>query len=159
MTTERLTSTLTGLLQEIPALVPLTRIDRAWVFPPRVVGEVESGLVVLSLRSEEEPDSDQREVVTVRYEVKPGKGKSTPSREVASRGWAPSARVPLVMAGVVRRSAASSATASAQAPAATEPCADTFDHSARCAPVEISTPLKMRSYELVRLASPSWRMW
>ena len=103
MTTERLTSTLTGLLQEIPALVPLTRIDRAWVFPPRVVGEVESGLVVLSLRSEEEPDSDQREVVTVRYEVKTGKGKSTPSREVASRGWAPSARVPLVMAGVVRR--------------------------------------------------------
>lgn len=95
------TPALAALLAELPTILPLARVNRAWVFPPRTTGEVESGLVVLSLLSE--GDDNQREVVTVQYEVRSGKGAPPPVREVTSRGWAPADRVPGMIAGVVRR--------------------------------------------------------
>lgn len=100
-----MTPNLLALLADLPGLVPLGRIDRAWVFPPRQVGEAESGLVVLSLLpdTDREPADDQREVVTVQYEVRSGKGAPPPTREVTGRGWAPAERVPAMIAGVVRR--------------------------------------------------------
>lgn len=98
-----MTPALAALMAELPEPFPLTRIDRVWVFPPRMLGEVESGLVVLSLRSEGRPDADEREVVTVHYEVRPGKGGPDRLLEVVSRGWAPSERIPRMIDGVVRR--------------------------------------------------------
>jgi hypothetical protein len=90
-------------LTEIPEAISVERIDRVWVFPPRFVGEVESGLVVLALLAEEDAGSDQREVVTVQYEVRSGKSAPPPVREVQGRGWAPSALVPQLISGVLRR--------------------------------------------------------
>lgn len=103
MTLKAATPVLMRMLGEIPELVPMGRIDRVWVFPPRVTGEVESGLVVLALRPEDESASDQREVVTVEYEVRAGKSAPPPVREIVGRGWAPSALVPQLISGVVRR--------------------------------------------------------
>lgn len=103
MSTRTITPALARLLAEMGELVPLARIDRVWVFTPRQVGEAESGLVVLSLRNEVQPEADAREVVTVHYEARSGKGAAAPVREVTKRGWAPSARVPGLISGVVRR--------------------------------------------------------
>ena len=94
-----LLQTITGIAESIP----LARIDRVWVFAPRIVGEVESGLVVLALMGEEDVPSDQREVVTVQYELRSGKGAPPPVRELTPRGWAPADRVPAMIDGVVRR--------------------------------------------------------
>ena len=94
-----LLQTITGIAESIP----LARIDRVWVFAPRIVGEVESGLVVLALMGEEKVPSDQREVVTVQYELRSGKGAPPPVRELTPRGWAPADRVPAMIDGVVRR--------------------------------------------------------
>lgn len=91
------------MVTELPELVPLARIDRVWAFPPRLHGDAESGLLVLALLSEEEPGSNQREVVTVEYELRTGKGAPPPVREVTPRGWAPAERVPQLIAGVLRR--------------------------------------------------------
>jgi hypothetical protein len=98
-----MTPELARLLGDLPEIVPVARIDRVWVFPPRSVGEVESGLVVLALMAEDEPTGAQREVVTVQYEARPGKGTPSAVREVTGRGWAPAERVPSMIAGVVRR--------------------------------------------------------
>lgn len=105
MTSKGITPSLARLLAEMPELLPVARFDHVWIFPPRVLGEVESGLVVLALRPEGEREgaTDQREVVTVQYEIRSGKGAPPPVREVTGRGWAPSERVPLMIAGVVRR--------------------------------------------------------
>jgi len=91
------------LLSAIPELAPLDRLDRAWIFPPRLTGEVETGLVVVSLWPAEKPEADEREVVTIRYEQRQVKNRTEGTREVLSRGWAPSQRVPGVIDGVVRR--------------------------------------------------------
>jgi hypothetical protein len=105
MTSKLATPTLIRTMAELPELVPIGRLDRIWVFPPRVVGEVESGLLVLSLRpeGEEREEGERREVVTLQYELKSGKGAPPLSREITSRGWAPPERVPQLIAGVVRR--------------------------------------------------------
>lgn len=103
MTAPTATPALVRLLSEIAAQVPGERVDRLWMFPPRTMGEVETGLVVLSLRSGEAGEVDQREVVTARYEVRSGKGAPAPANEVLSRGWAPVDRVPGMIAGVLRR--------------------------------------------------------
>jgi hypothetical protein len=105
MPAKPVTPPLARLLADIPSLVPLERIDRVWVFPSRMTGEVESGLVVLALWPEEAaaPEEDQREVVTIQYATRPGKEGEAPAREVAGRGWAPADRVPRLIAGVLRR--------------------------------------------------------
>ena len=106
MTPKLATAPLNQTMAELPELVPVQRIERIWVFPPRFVGEVETGLLVLALGPEGEgggEDVDRREVVTVRYEVRGGKGAPPLSRELTGHGWAPSARVPQLIAGVVRR--------------------------------------------------------
>ncbi len=90
-------------LKTVAEVTPLQRIDRVWVFPPRFVGEVESGLVVLALTEPDGAGGDQREVVTVQYEVRTGKSPPPPVREGKGRGWAPAALVPQLIAGVVRR--------------------------------------------------------
>lgn len=95
---------LARLLLELPSLVALERVDRAWVFPPRRRGDLETGLVVLSLLGESADAEAPREVMTVRYEHRAGAGKKEADvRSSASHGWAPAERVPRVIAGVLRR--------------------------------------------------------
>lgn len=103
MTQIAATTVLIDLLRDIPSMVSVDRIERVWVFSPRVSDEVESGLVVLSLLAGEGPDTDQREVVTVEYEARGGKPRPAPVREMLGRGWAPAERVPQLISGVVRR--------------------------------------------------------
>lgn len=106
MTPKLATASLNQTMAELPELVPVPRIAHIWVFPPRFVGEVETGLLVLSLRPEGAgagEEDDRREVVTVRYEVRGGKGAPPLTREITGHGWAPSERVPQLIAGVVRR--------------------------------------------------------
>ena len=91
------------LLARLPDQVPLGRVERLWIFPPRLLGEVESGLLVLSLLPENGVDAGQREVVTVQYEARSGKAGPAVTPVLTGRGWAPSERVPQVIAGVVRR--------------------------------------------------------
>ena len=92
------------LLVEMPSLVPIDRVDRAWVFPPRRHGDLETGLVVLSLLGDDGAGEAPREVVTVRYEHRAAAGKNAEeARTRASHGWAPAERVPRVIDGVLRR--------------------------------------------------------
>ena len=46
MSTIAATPFLLALVAEMPERIPVARIDRIWVFPPRALGEVESGLLV-----------------------------------------------------------------------------------------------------------------
>jgi len=81
------------------------RIDRVWIFPPRRVGEAESALAVIATFDDtatvggEEP----RRIYTLRCETARDRGRSTRTDHVAEQGIAPLARLPRVMAGVVRR--------------------------------------------------------
>lgn len=95
---------LARLLAEVPSLVPIDRLDRAWIFPPRRHGDLETGLVVLSLLGEGAGTEAPREVMTVRYEHRAGAGKKgADERSSASHGWAPAERVSRVIDGVLRR--------------------------------------------------------
>ena len=78
------------------------RIGKATIYRTMEI-LVRSGLVVLALMGEEDVPSDQREVVTVQYELRSGKGAPPPVRELTPRGWAPADRVPAMIDGVVRR--------------------------------------------------------
>lgn len=95
---------LARLLVELPSVVAMERVDRAWVFPPRRHGDLETGLVVLSLLGQAADAQAPREVVTVRYEYRGGAGKKGEEvRSSASHGWAPAERVLRVIEGVLRR--------------------------------------------------------
>ena len=98
-----ITLPLARLLAEMAAHADPARIDRAWIFPPRHHGDLETGLVVLSLRGEDHASAEMREVVTVRYEQRPGEKAATGSAVAAARGWAPADRVPGLIDGVLRR--------------------------------------------------------
>jgi hypothetical protein len=84
------------------ARVPPERIDRVWIFPPRAVGEGESALAVVA--AYEDDGGEQRRIYTVRAERSaPVRGRAARTDHVAEQGSAPLARLPRVMAGVVRR--------------------------------------------------------
>ena len=75
-------------------------IDRLWLFPPRVRGRREQGLLVASCFAGE----SSRRLVTVRYSAeRTGKGLYFDARLV-DEGMAPPARVPAMMRGVADRS-------------------------------------------------------
>lgn len=108
MSADSITPALSRLLEELPERIAPERIDRIWVFPPRMVGEAESGLLVLSLleaegASEAARGADRREVVTVHYESRRGRKGGSVQLEIVSRGWAPAERVQGVIDGVLRR--------------------------------------------------------
>ena len=96
---------LTHILTDLPHRIAPERVDRVWVFPPRMLSETESGLLVFSLLEPEEaqPGADRREVVTVHYEWRSGRKDGTTELEIVSRGWAPAERVQGVIDGVLRR--------------------------------------------------------
>ena len=91
------------LLRELPARFPVSRIERIWLFGPREIHGRESGLVVLSLLSPDDPRDGLRQVVTWRYEAERVRGRLQRSDTVAEEGWAPADRIPRVIEGVLRR--------------------------------------------------------
>lgn len=98
-----ITVPLARLLREMSTYAAPERIDRAWIFPPRHHGDLETGLVVLALRGDSDAADEPREVMTVRYEQRAGEKAAAGSRVAAGHGWAPADRVPRLIAGVVRR--------------------------------------------------------
>jgi hypothetical protein len=92
-----------GALSALADRIPVVRIDRVWLFPPRQLGERESGLAVLSLYSDE-PDlpGDRRQLYTLRYEASRGRS-ATRHDHLEQQGSAPRDRVSRVIAGVLRR--------------------------------------------------------
>ena len=103
MSTAPLTEAARQLLRELPATVPVARIDRVWLFAPREVAGKESGLLVLSLLPEGEEDGSQRRVVTIRYEAERTRGRLRRTDTVAEQGSAPAERIPRLIEGVLRR--------------------------------------------------------
>lgn len=105
MSDDTTTPALLRVVESLPEQIHPERMDRIWVFPPRMLGEAESGLLVLSLleAGEGEQQADRREVVTVHYEWRAGGKEGTTELEIVSRGWAPAERVQGVIDGVLRR--------------------------------------------------------
>jgi hypothetical protein len=91
------------LLLELPATVPLHRIDRVWIFAPRTTAARETGLVVLSLLGEPSGRADRRQLVTVRYEAESVRGAVRRTDRVTEEGWAPADRLSRLIAGVLAR--------------------------------------------------------
>jgi hypothetical protein len=108
MTERELTPSQSEILHGLPERYSVDRIDRIWVFPPRIVRSVEMGLFVLSLHADD-IHFDQRILFTLRYQV--DRSARSPQRfeKLEEEGTAPSARIKLVIAGVLRRAGAEDA--------------------------------------------------
>jgi hypothetical protein len=102
MTERELTPSQAEILLGLTNRYPIDRIDRVWIFPPRMVRSVEMGLFVLSLNAEG-TQIEQRRLITLRYRV--DRSERSPQRveQLEEEGTAPSARIDLVIAGVLRR--------------------------------------------------------
>lgn len=106
---------LAAALAAAAATLPPERVDQVWLFPPRPVGEKESGLAVLALLPAEGERPDSRALFTLRYEAEPekaprparGKASSVPAvvrRDLLEeQGVAPADRLDRIIEGVVRR--------------------------------------------------------
>jgi hypothetical protein len=108
MTERELTPSQSEILRGLPERYPVDRIDRIWIFPPRIVRSVEMGLFVLSLLTDE-VQFDQRTLITLRYQVDRSERSSHRIERLEEEGTAPSARIELVIAGVLRRAGADDA--------------------------------------------------
>ncbi len=90
--------------------IPPARVDEVWTFPPRPVGEKESGLAVLAVFPGEGERPDRRALFTLRYEAEPERGpKGKPTGrmlrtdQLEEQGVAPADRLDRIVDGVVRR--------------------------------------------------------
>lgn len=105
MTERDLTHSQSEILLGLPERYPVDRIDRIWIFPPRTVRSVEMGLFVLSLIADE-THFDQRILITLRYQVDRSERSPRRNEKLEEEGIAPSARIELVIAGVLKRAGA-----------------------------------------------------
>lgn len=95
---EAIPRTLQGAMERLGA----ETVDRVWVFPPRIKGRRESGLVVVS-RFPPDGATERRDLFTASYAAeRTGKGL-TVEWGLSEEGTAPPDRLPPVMEGVVRR--------------------------------------------------------
>jgi hypothetical protein len=98
------TDALRRLLQDLPRRVPVTRIDRLWIFPPRERNGREHGLLVIALLPDAGHPPDQRELLTLRFEAgRDRAGRLQCSDGMESLGRAPTDRLERVITGVLRR--------------------------------------------------------
>lgn len=96
---EAIPRTLQGAVDQLGA----ETVDRVWVFPPRIKGRKESGLIVVSRFSGDEA-SERRDLFTASYAAeRTGRGL-TVDWGLSEEGTAPPDRLPPVMEGVMRRS-------------------------------------------------------
>ncbi len=91
------------VLLEVPGHFSVQRIDRLWIFPPRVGKSVETGLLVLCLREEASDASERREVHTLRYELQLGATRARPVVAAQEEGRTSLERIERVIAGVLAR--------------------------------------------------------
>lgn len=102
---EAIPRTLQGAIDRLGA----ESVDRIWVFPPRIKGRKESGLIVVS-RFAGEGRGERRDLFTASYAAeRTGRGL-TVDWALSEEGTAPPDRLPPVMEGVMRRSGDSGAT-------------------------------------------------
>jgi hypothetical protein len=94
---------LRSTLLAIPSRIPLERLDRAWIFPPKEISGRESGLLVLALLPTADFPEDHRQILTLRYEKERARPRSAPTLTLIEQGWAPGDRIPRVIGGVVAR--------------------------------------------------------
>ncbi|MDB4947732.1 MAG: hypothetical protein JWM27_381 [Gemmatimonadetes bacterium] len=110
---------LSAALAAVVERIPPERVDQVWLFPPRSVGEKESGLAVLALlpaEAEAGPDadagaspkadavSDRREVWTLQYDAERLKGGKTKRADtLLEQATVPSGLLERIIDGVVRR--------------------------------------------------------
>jgi hypothetical protein len=109
---------LVAALAAVADRLPPERIDQVWLFPPRPVGEKESGLAVLTLfalavdsaggtgaaSSAGVAPSDRREVWTLQYEAERLKGGRTNRVDtLLEQATVPSGLLTRIIDGVVRR--------------------------------------------------------
>jgi hypothetical protein len=103
---------LAAALAAAAAAIPPERIDQAWLFPPRTIGEKESGLAVLTLfpepeldaSSESGSDGGRREVWTLQYEAERVKGGRTNRTDtLLEQATVPTGLLSRIVDGVVRR--------------------------------------------------------
>jgi hypothetical protein len=80
--------------------VPTRRLDRIWIFPPRVVGRRESGLVAAGCYGE----GDGRVLVTLAYRAEETATGISFRPVFQEEGEAPEDRLATIMQGVVSRS-------------------------------------------------------
>lgn len=94
---------LAAALAEAGRRLPPERIDRVWLFPPRAVGERESGLAVLAVHPAEGGADDRRHVFTLRYEAVVERGRVRRADTLVEQAVAPAGRLERVIEGVLRR--------------------------------------------------------
>jgi hypothetical protein len=104
MTERELTPSQAEILRGLADRFAPERIDRLWVFPPHVVRSREMGLFVLSLHPDDEESSEQKVLVTLRYQIDQSLGKTRREERVDEEGRAPPERIDRVIAGVLARS-------------------------------------------------------
>lgn len=98
-----LSEALRAVLADLPRHVPLERLDRVWIFPPKEIGARESGLVVLARLPEPGAAEELHTLLTLQYDSDRGRPRAVPRVVVTDQGSAPPDRIPRVIAGVVAR--------------------------------------------------------
>jgi hypothetical protein len=103
MTDPELTSAQRQVLGRLPGRMPPARLDRVWIFAPHQAKTRETGLFVLSLFPEEDEGTEQRILLTLRYERETAKGGDL-LETLSEEGRAPRELIERVIAGVLLRS-------------------------------------------------------
>ncbi|HET7275107.1 MAG TPA: hypothetical protein VFI91_07985 [Longimicrobiaceae bacterium] len=96
------TAALRAVIPRIEAAIPPSRIDQLWLFPPRIIGEREMGLVVMSLFSVGEDRSADRDVFTLEYQAELAR-PIPPTETLTEQGRAPADRIHRIIDGVLAR--------------------------------------------------------
>jgi hypothetical protein len=100
---------LAAALAAVVERLPADRIDQVWLFPPRPVGEKESGLAVLALFEagtgfEATASGDRRQVWTLQYEAERLNGGRTSRVDtLVEQATVPASILGRIVDGVVRR--------------------------------------------------------
>lgn len=100
----QLTPSQRELLGSIPEHFPIERIDRIWLFAAHLAKARETGLFVISLLPDEDRETAQRTLFTLRYHAEPTKGGVQRTDSLSEEGAAPPERIDRVIAGVLARS-------------------------------------------------------
>jgi len=95
------------LLDAIAACLPVTEIDRLWLFPGRRIGRMDSAVAVISLRAQPdgspEVKTPRSRVVTYRFELDASRQDPVPAGIFQEEGLVPPDRVSALIEGVLRR--------------------------------------------------------